>query len=179
MIPLLSLLACSGTDFDPTVVPAFGAAERVVLVGDNTASNPSRSPGYAALLEHDDDALYPEWAGHDRARWLPGAEVVRLDRGGDGYAALGVGAVPIQVPPGELGPTLVTVGLGLKDRVSVALSPLTDTSLQDLPEWAIEDFQDGVHGVLAATEDTSVSPRAPWSQSPTSTLRATASAIWP
>ncbi|GEM_PF-1036035 len=161
MIPLLSLLSCSGTDLDPTVVPAFDAVERVVLVGDNTASNPSWSTGYAALLEHNDDALFPEWAGHDLASWLPAAQVVRLDRGGDSYAALGVATVPIEVHPGDLRPTLVTVGLGLNDMVSVALQLLTDGSLQEHPEWAIEDFQDHVHGVLAATEDTTFFPRAP------------------
>ncbi len=161
MIPLLSLLACSGSSFDPDEVPAFDAVERVLLVGDNTASNPSWSTGYAALLQDNDDLVFPGWAGHDLGSWLPDAEVLRLDRGGDSYAALGVATVPIEVPPGDLRPTLVTVGLGLNDMVSVALQLLTDTSLQDHPEWAIEDFQDAVHGVLSATEDTWVFPRSP------------------
>ena len=142
----------------------FEEVERIVTVGDNLGSNPSAATSYLALLQRNDDALFPAFAGRDLATILPDAEVIRLDRGGDSYGALAASEAPIAlcgggdpalpcVDPADERPALVIVGLGMNDLVAAALRLVSDPALRDDPASMIDAFGADVATVLAAAAD--------------------------
>lgn len=154
---LLLVFAAAGCDDDPPPGPDIG---RVLTLGDNVASNPSYATGYVALLAQNDDGLFPAFAGKDLARWAPAAELVRLDRGGDSYAALASNPETLCtcVPPDcpetacidqtDERPTTVIVELGVNDLFGVVLQLLSDADLRADPSAAVERFRGHVRAVL-------------------------------
>lgn len=150
----LLLLACQRGD------PGFEDVGRVVTIGDNVGSNPSHAQSYVGLLHHNDDELFPEFAGLDLATRLPEAEVVRLDRGGESFYALAAAGEPACVCAGADCPadpcldveseahTLVIVELGVNDLVAVALELLSNEALRDDPQPRIDQFRADVAAVL-------------------------------
>jgi hypothetical protein len=130
------------------VEPTLGEIERVVTLGDNLGSNPSANRSYLALLAANDDELFPEFAGKDLQTWLPEAEVVRLDQGGQSYYSLAEVDSPIPTDERE---TLVIVELGTNDLVSAALQLVSDPALRADPGVLVEQFRANVATVLDNT----------------------------
>lgn len=169
LVALLALTACTAKDGGDTAQPpAFDDVERVVLLADHLAANPDEAHGYAALLAANDDTLFPEFAGRDLATRLPGAQWLRLDGGGASYRGVADDPLPrcdtAPAPclePGDARPTLVIIGLGANDLVSLALRLVTNPSLRDDTSGAIADLRAAVVRVLAATDDPELFPSPP------------------
>ena len=167
LICLIVVLAGCPTDEAPT---GFAATERVVTIADNVAANPSWSQSWVALLGANDDALFPAFAGADLAT-RTGAELVRLESGGDSYYALGGAAGPACVcgsgcgepclDPTDDRPTVAIVELGSNDLVTTALSLLSDADLRDDLTPAIAGYRADVRTVLGAVNDGSLFPTPP------------------
>jgi hypothetical protein len=131
----------------------FEDVQRVVTLGDNLGSNPSANRSYLALLEANDDELFPEFAGKDLQTVLPDAEIVRLDQGGQSYYALADLIELDELVPEDERVTLVIVELGTNDLVSAALQLVSDPALRAEPGVLVERFREDVGTVLDATGD--------------------------
>jgi hypothetical protein len=146
---------------------AFGKAtpqnvERVVFIGDNVASSPTLATSYATLLEKNDDALFPEFAGKDLRSRVKHLRTVRLDRGGDSFQGVAGNLKSVctctgdackkQPEPcldtGDGTATLLIIELGVNDVVAGALRLVSDVGLRADPTPLLEDFRHAVHTLL-------------------------------
>jgi hypothetical protein len=101
LVLLIAPAACGRT---ARSCPVLADVDRVVFIGDNSATAPAYPLSYARLLVANDDARFPEFAGHDLATLLA-VDEVDLSHGGDSYHAL----VPFEVAePHTDAPSLVT-----------------------------------------------------------------------
>ncbi len=163
------LCACAGDGRGKP--PSFDEVERLVLVGDNLAQNPTSKTSYPALLLANDDALFPDFAGKDLAHALPGLDVVRLDRGGDSYRAVADNLESLCtcfyaceercLSIMDSSATLLIVQLGVNDLASGALQLINDDDLRADPTPLIEEVRAAVRKVLAWTQRSDLFPRPP------------------
>jgi hypothetical protein len=170
---LLAAVALSGCI--PQQPPKdLSETDRVVLVSDHVAASPTVARGYASLLVHNDDGLFPAFAGKDfesRKR----ARVLRFDRGGEGFAELAAGGeagfctckgsgcagkepcVDAQAWDG----TAVVVQLGVNDAFSTFFELISNEPLRKDPTPAIDRFRSDVRAVLAKVVDPKTLARPP------------------
>lgn len=167
-LPLLILAACNGAVTAQNV-------ERVVVIGDNVASNPTLGTSYASLFEKNDDAIFPEFAGKDLRTRKKDVEVVRLDRGGDSYQGIAANLKSLCTCVGDAckkksdacldsasaKPTLLIVELGVNDLIAGALRLLSDGDLRADPAPLVSDFRRAVRTVLKITNDKAYFSRPP------------------
>lgn len=115
---------------DPPPAPLDRVASLVVL-GDSISDGGGGGPRYYRLLERNDDALYPEWAGRDLRTRNPDLRVQRRAQSGSTTAALlrQVNGIDADLP----GPVAVVVTSGgndIKEQMLAALSGLDGLAVE-------------------------------------------------
>ncbi len=151
---MISLLIGCGED-GPAPRPTFEDTNRVVVIGDNSATGPTAAASLVELLRANDDARFPELAGLDLA--TRGRALVDLSRGGYGYRALASLGEPIcsSCVPAMDQPATVIVALGVNDLLGMAISVVRN---RDEPGVLIEMVGAEVRRVLESV-DVAITPR--------------------
>ena len=158
-VMLGGVVACGGGGPDR---PGIEQVDRVVVIGDNAATGPAHTGALVRLLAGNDDARFPEWAGHDlAARGLP---LIDLARGGDSYHSLAAdgaaacgcdqacAATRACVDTAGAAPAAVVVTLGENDLLDLVIKLVLDGSLRTDPQPALDAARAGVAAVLASID---------------------------
>jgi hypothetical protein len=143
--------------------------ERVVTIGDNSASNPSLKLNGFSLLANNDAELFPDFP--DLATRRPGLEVVRLDRGGDSYRGLAANTASLCVcgacnedtclDPEDERATVLLVQLGVNDLFATFMHLISSDELRADPTPELDETRAAIHTVLGLSQDETLFPRKP------------------
>lgn len=111
----------------PSTFPPTDAA-RIIFFGDSITEGVggTATTKYTALLQHNDDGAWPDWADNDLAARFPNlTEVVDVSLGGATTASVvasQLDQVDAAVGPTALGPTLIVGTIGGNDLLDVVFS---------------------------------------------------------
>lgn len=170
---LAAVVVCAGCG--PAVAPAsLSQVERVVVMADLVGSSPTYSTGFVSLLAKNDDVVFPFFTGKDLSKAAKRAELVRMDRAGEGFAELAVEDAVCRCRGADCkkdvaclrtdstAATAVVVQLGANDLLSIFFELYSSASLRTDPQPAIDRFRTSVRTVLSLTADRAVYPTPVW-----------------
>jgi hypothetical protein len=175
MRTLLSLGLCGLFACGPGKAPeSLREVERVVFVSDQVAASPTYATSYSALLERNDDGLFPFFKGKDLASQKVKVGVVRFDRGADGFLDLAkvpdfpctcagkeCGARPACIDAESGAGTVVVIQIGTNDLISVFFQLVSSQTLRSDLTPTLNEFRASVKSVLARMTDPKIFPRPP------------------